>query len=224
MKKTHLPPRVTTAKSYPMTDRSTPDDILPTYDRVASKFQSQRSRVLFEKPMLDRLLGVTPRNVSPRRLLDLGCGPGAPIATYLTERGMAVTGVDGAASMIDLFQQTLPHASAHHADMRTLNLESKFDAILAWNSFFHLCPDDQRAMFPIFAKHAAPKAALMFTTGPSAGEVWGTAGGEPVYHSSLDPTEYIELLSANGFKPLEFRPDDPDCNGHTIWLARYTGD
>ncbi len=206
----------------PMIGRSTPDDILPTYDRVATDFQAQRGRSLFEKSRLDRLLGVAPRNVSPRRLLDLGCGTGAPIATYLAERGVSVTGVDGAAAMIELFRQTLPNATAHHADMRGLDLGSKFDAILAWNSFFHLSPDDQRAMFPVFAKHAAPKAALMFTAGPSAGEVWGTAGGESVYHSSLDPQEYRDLLAANGFKVLEYRPEDPTCNNHTIWLARFT--
>lgn len=206
-----------------MKDRTSPDDILTTYDRVAVDFQAQRSRKLFEKPMLDRLLGVAPRNVSPRRLLDLGCGPGAPIATYLTDRGMAVTGVDGAGAMVDLFRQTVPQAIAYHADMRTLELNTQFDAILAWNSFFHLSPDDQRAMFAVFAKHAAPKAALMFTTGPSAGEVWGTAGGEPVYHASLDPQEYSALLAVNGFKTLEYRPEDPGCNMHTIWLARYTG-
>ena len=206
-----------------MNSRSTPDDILPTYEAVAAEFQAQRSRVLFEKPRLDRLLGVAPRNESPRRLLDLGCGPGAPLATYLNERGMAVTGVDGAAAMVDLFRKTLPNAVVHHADMRALDLGQKFDAILAWNSFFHLSPDDQRAMFPVFATHAAPKAALMFTAGPSAGEVWGHAGGAPVYHSSLAPEEYQDLLAANDFKIIEYRPEDEGCAGHTIWLARYKG-
>lgn len=206
-----------------MIGQSTPDDILPTYERVAADFQAQRSRVLFEKPILDRLLGVAPRNVSPRRLLDLGCGTGAPIATFLAERGMAVTGVDGASAMVELFRETLPHAAVHHADMRTLDLGAKYDAILAWNSFFHLSPDDQRAMFPVFARHAASNAALMFTTGTSAGEVWGTVGGASVYHSSLDPQEYRDLLAVNGFKTLEYRPEDANCNNHTIWLARHIG-
>lgn len=204
-----------------MTAKSTPDDVLTTYQREARDFQAKRNRSLFEKSSLDRMLGTTPRNVAQRRLLDLGCGPGAPIATYLSERGLAVTGVDGAANMVDLFTQTLPHARAVHADMRTLDLGAQFDAILAWNSFFHLAQDDQRAMFPIFAAHAAPKAALMFTTGTSEGEAWGHAVHEQVYHASLDPDEYRALLIANGFKVLGFRPDDPDCAGHSIWLARF---
>ncbi|HCP81673.1 MAG TPA: SAM-dependent methyltransferase [Octadecabacter sp.] len=207
-----------------METHSTPADILPTYERVATDFQATRNKSLFEKPCLDRMLGITPRNTGQRRVLDLGCGPGAPIATYLEDRGLAVTGVDGAANMVDLFNATLPNARAIHADMRTLDLGERFDALLAWDSFFHLSQDAQRAMFPIFAKHAAPNAALMFTSGTSDGEVWGHAATEQVYHSSLDPEEYRALLMAYGFKVISFRPEDPNCHGHSIWLARFTGE
>ncbi|MEL6958057.1 MAG: methyltransferase domain-containing protein [Pseudomonadota bacterium] len=203
-----------------MTERATPDDILRTYDTGAEVFARERNRTLFEKANLDRMLGVTPRNDGPRRLLDLGCGPGVPIARYLAERGMAVTGVDGAAGMITLFRQNLPDAEAIHADMRTLDLGPRFDAILAWHSFFHLPPDDQRAMFDIFARHAAPRAALMFTTGPEAGEAYGHAAGGPVYHASLSPDEYRDCLDKAGFNVLAFRPDDPECDRSTVWLAR----
>lgn len=207
-----------------MRSNSPPADILAIYDREAADFQAARNKSLFEKSILDRMLGITPRNIAQRRLLDLGCGPGAPIATYLTERGLAVTGVDGAQNMVDLFAATLPNARALHADMRTLDLGETFDAILAWNSFFHLAPDAQRAMFPIFAAHAAPNAALMFTSGTSDGEVWGHAVKEQVYHASLDPEEYRALLIANGFKVISFRPEDPACQGHSIWLARFIGE
>jgi hypothetical protein len=48
-------------------------------------------------------------------------------------------------------------------------------------------------MFPIFRAHAAPRAALMFTSGPAQGEAIGQLEGEPLYHASLDPTEYKQL-------------------------------
>lgn len=206
-----------------MTPRTTPEDILPTYDRVAQDFARARTRSLFEKPILDRMLGIIPRNQAKRTLLDLGCGPGAPITTYLADRGLAITGVDGAAAMVDLFAATLPNARAVHADMRTLDLGERFDGILAWDSFFHLSPDAQRAMFAIFAAHAAPNAALMFTSGPTVGEVWGHAAGAPVYHASLGPEENQTLLEKHGFKVIDYRPEDAQCQGHTIWLARFTG-
>lgn len=197
---------------------STPDDILPTYERVAQRFARERDRTLFERRWLDRALAHTPG----RRVLDLGCGTGVPIARYLTDRRASVTGVDGAEAMVALFAENLPGAQVLQADMRDLALDRDFDVILAWNSLFHLSPADQQAMFPIFAAHAAPGAVLMFTSGPDAGEAWGEAGGAQVYHSSLSPREYRQLLAKHGFALVKFTPEDADCRGHSVWLARRT--
>jgi hypothetical protein len=75
-------------------------------------------------------------------------------------------------------------------------------------------------MFPIFAAHAASGAALMFTSGPAHGEAIGTFEGEPLYHASLAPDEYVALLSANGFDVIEHVVEDQACGGHTVWLAK----
>jgi hypothetical protein len=104
--------------------------------------------------------------------------------------------------------------------MRTLRLGSVHDGILAWDSFFHLCRDDQRAMFGVFRRHAAPEAALMFTSGPHDGEAVGSYHGEPLYHASLAPDEYRALLDRHGFDVVAHVTEDPQCGGHTIWLAR----
>lgn len=193
-----------------------PEDILTTYDRIARGYARSRDRTLFERGWLDRMLAHAPG----RQVLDLGCGTGLPIARYLTDRRCRVTGVDGAATMIDIFRENLPDATAIHADMRDLDPGERFDVILAWNSFFHLAPADQRAMFSVFAAHAAPRAILMFTAGAKAGEPVGQVEGAPVYHASLDPSEYRALLTAHGFTEIAFVPDDPDCRGHSVWMAR----
>ena len=69
----------------------------------------------------------------------------------------------------------------------------------------------------------ADTTVLMFTSGPDAGEATGTAGGLPIYHASLAPHEYRGLLASHGFEEISFVPDDPACNGHSVWLARYVG-
>jgi hypothetical protein len=104
--------------------------------------------------------------------------------------------------------------------MRTLCLDTQFDGLLAWDSFFHLSPDDQRKMFPVLRRHAAPHAALMFTSGPRHGEAIGTHRGEPLYHGSLDEAEYRALLDTNGFDVVSHVAEDPECGRHTVWLAR----
>ena len=94
-----------------------------------------------------------------------------------------------------------------------------FQGIIAWDSFFHLAYDDQRRMFPVFGAHAAPRAPLLFTSGPSHGEALGVFQGEPLYHASLDSAEYRMLLDENGFDVVSHVVEDPHCGRHTIWLA-----
>ncbi len=60
-----------------------PEDILPTYERQARAFDIARSKTLFERPWLDRMMGYTPQTDGKRHVLDLGCGSGRPIAQYL---------------------------------------------------------------------------------------------------------------------------------------------
>lgn len=194
-----------------------PDDILPTYEAHGAGFAATRGRSLFERPWLDRFL----RYTTGRELLDLGCGSGQPIAAYLGERNRDITGVDGAETMVKLFAKNLPNQKVIQADMRGLDLGKQFDGILAWNSFFHLGPDDQRAMFPVFAAHANPGAPVLVTTGHAEGEAIGEIdGGAPVYHASLSPAAYRTLFDEAGFDVIDFIPEDPDCAGHSVWLAR----
>lgn len=190
--------------------------IVDLYQRHAAAWDRARGRNLMERSWLDRFTGLLPPGGI---VLDVGCGSGAPIAGHLAECGFVVTGIDSAPAMIAMCTARFPSARWIVADMRKLALGQRFDGLVAWDSFFHLTPDDQRAMFPAFAAHAAPGAALMFTSGPSQGVAMGTFEGEPLYHASLAPEEYRALLGANGFEVVAYVAQDPGCGGHTVWLA-----
>jgi SAM-dependent methyltransferase len=129
-----------------------------------------RESSLCERGWLDRFCALVPPGGS---VLDIGCGVGEPIARYVSEHGYAVTGIDSSPAMIAKFRARLPGEQALVSDMRTLSLGQLFHGILAWDSFFLLNHEDQRAMFPIFRAHAAPRAPLMFTSGPDYGEAIG---------------------------------------------------
>ena len=205
----------------PSTDEAAATDgaerIIELYRLHADRWDEQRGRGLFEKTWLDRFLALMPRRAA---LLDLGCGSGEPIARHFVEHGHDVTGVDSSPRLIELCRQRFPAHAWIVEDMRALDLGRTFDGILAWDSFFHLRPGDQRRMFPVFRQHAASDAALMFTSGPAHGVAMGTWQGEPLYHASLDPAEYRTLLDENGFEVVSYAPEDPSCGRHTIWLAR----
>jgi hypothetical protein len=40
------------------------------------------------------------------------------------------------------------------------------------------------------------------------------------YHASLAPEEYRTLLKSAGFRVVAHTVEDPNCGGHTIWLAQ----
>ena len=60
----------------------------------------------------------------------------------------------------------------------------------------------------------------MFTSGPAHGEAIGVYLGEPLYHASLDSSEYRLLLDDEGFDVVSHVVEDPSCGRHTIWLAQ----
>jgi SAM-dependent methyltransferase len=191
--------------------------IIDLYRRHAGAWTTARGTVLLERPWIERFADMLRRGAA---VLDIGCGSGEPIARYLAARGHPVTGVDSSPEMIDLFRANLPGETAEVADMRSLKLDRRYGGLIAWDSFFHLPPQDQRMMFPIFRDHAEPEATLIFTSGPAFGEAIGSLEGEPLYHASLDPDEYRLLLDRNGFEAVAHVAEDADCGGRTVWLAR----
>ena len=191
--------------------------IIGLYDENAAAWDAQRGRDLFEKPWLDRFMALLPAGGA---ILDVGCGMGEPIGRDLIESGFQLTGVDSSPSLIELARKRFQDHEWLTADMRGLELGRTFDGILAWHSFFHLSPEDQRPMFARFATHSREGTALMFTSGGAHGESIGEWRGEPLYHGSLDPAEYQALLEENGFALLEHRLRDPECGDAAIWLAR----
>lgn len=85
---------------------------------------------------------------------------------------------------------------------------------------FHLRPEDQQSMFRVFAAHAAPATILMFNAGFGRGEAIGSYRGDPLYHASLDASEYATLLTDSGFELIEHSINDPAKGGRIFWLAR----
>jgi SAM-dependent methyltransferase len=194
------------------------DRIIDLYERNAHNYIADRRGVGWdESAWLDRFIALLPQ---PGSILDIGCGSGEPIARYLIDRNFTVEGVDASPTLISVCRERFPKQCWHVADMRNLALGGTFQGLLAWDSFFHLCHDDQRRMFPIFRLHAASGAALMFTSGTSHGVAIGSYHGEPLYHASLAPEEYCALLEGNGFRVEAHVSQDPNCGRHTIWLAQ----
>ena len=194
------------------------NNVYRVYDKIAAWFAENRINGLLEQKYLERLISLLPINAL---VLDLGCGTGKPILEYLSRNNIAIIGVDASEEILKIAQANFPTTTFILQDMRLLNLKMQFDAIIAWHSFFHLSAAEQPAMFARFASHLKPGGILLFTSGTERGEAWGMNGGENLFHASLDPEEYRELLLLNNFRVIEHVEKDPECNYDTVWLAKF---
>ncbi|MCG2599437.1 MULTISPECIES: class I SAM-dependent DNA methyltransferase [Achromobacter] len=195
-------------------------NVMALYQAHAAAFERDRGAALIERAWLADFLAALP--AAAPRVLDIGCGTGVPIAGHLIEHGCRITGVDSSTALLARAAARFPEQAWIAADMRQLPCAGPFDGLIAWHSFFHLSPEDQRPMFAQFRRLAAPGAALMFTSGTTLGEAIGQLDGQPLYHGSLDSAEYRELLAANGFEVLRHVEWDAACGNATVWLARRT--
>ncbi len=205
------------ARPVTRTPNASSEDTREVYERQAAAYDATRSRALFEARWLARFTNGLPAGA---RVLDLGCGAGEPIARWFIAEGFAVTGVDFATSMLNIARARWPDGDWRQGDMRTLDLGETFDGIVAWDSFFHLRPEEQRSCIAHMARHLAPGGSLLITVGPRAGEVSGTVGGEAVYHASLSPAEYATCLENNDLRMTGFLAEDPETQNHSVLMAR----
>ncbi|WP_242621498.1 class I SAM-dependent methyltransferase [Pigmentiphaga kullae] len=197
------------------------DNVIALYREHAAAFEKNRNHEFIERTWLNRFLELLPGSRSD--VLDIGCGNGAPMARYLIQNGCRVTGVDTSLPLLARARASFPEQRWIAADMRQMPVTGSFHGLLAWHSFFHLSPEDQRPMFATFRQLAASSAVLMFTSGTCLGEVIGQFEGEPLYHGSLDTGEYQELLYANGFTVVRHVEEDATCGGAAVWLAKRDG-
>ena len=177
-----------------------------------------------DKSLMEReYLNLVCTNLKDRsEILDLGCGFGDPIAKFFIDKNHNVTGIDSSPYMIKECKKSFPSHSWLLSDMRTLNLNKKFSAIIAWDSFFHLNMKEQKEMFKVFALHAKQNSYLLFTSGPNKGDAYGYFGDELIYHASLSNIEYRTLLEKHGFEVVLYKEKDPKCGNHTVWVAKYS--
>lgn len=193
-------------------------DLAKLYARHAQRFDAARTQSRMELPYLEMATSLAP---PPGTVLDVGCGSGEPLARYFIERGYDVTGVDAVEEMLEMCRARFPRMKWLQADMRRIDIGMRFDLVIAWDSYFHLPPGDQRRMLHTFRRHTAPGGVVMFTSGVTEGEaIGGDLFGDELYHASLNTEEYARLLDHYGYDVLLHRPEDPECGGHTIWMAR----
>jgi 2-polyprenyl-3-methyl-5-hydroxy-6-metoxy-1,4-benzoquinol methylase len=187
------------------------------YDLIAQQFDTTRGAKLWEHAYFKQLA----ENLrSSADILDCGCGTGHRALPDLIRRGFNILAIDGSKAMLDIFRTRYPSITTIESDMTRFIPERTFDAVIAWDSFFHLSQDAQRHMLHSFAAWIKPGGFLLFTSGPINGTFRGYMFGHDFTYSSFTQVEYETMLQKNGFSVLLSEFDEPDGHLHRVWLAK----
>ena len=150
------------------------------------------------------------------RCLDIGCGTGYPIDAYLVHEGFHVTGIDVSERMIESAKALLlPRASFSVQDILRYSPAETFDAVIAFDSLWHIAWDRQPELYGKIASLLRPGGYLFFTHGKQSGTVIGEMFGAKFYYSALDVSEVHRLLAENGFSIVSSTEDyREETTGH----------
>ena len=179
------------------------------------KFEDERTR-----PPRD-LLAQVPLQ-SPRRVIDLGCGPGNSTELLITRYPQAeVIGLDSSSDMLRQARERLPYCTFAEADLATWNPQEGTDLLFA-NAVFQWVPDHTAVLRRLLERLPEggvlalqmpdntdePALALMrevAKTGPWAAEVGLAAASRD---DLPEPAAYYDLLK-------------PFCAHLDIWHTVY---
>lgn len=192
-----------------------------SYDRIADQWHSNKR----EQPYINRVLRYVDLVLeglnAGDRVLDLGCGTGAPIAKYIVQKGFSLVGFDESEKMLDIARKEVPQAEFTQANMIDVQLPGGFAAAIAWDSIFHVERDYHSRIFCKLANSLEACGRLLLSVGGSGGESFSSEMfGQTFFYSGHEPDITRELLEAAGFEIELWEVDDPSSRGHIAVIAR----
>lgn len=189
------------------------------YNKAAESYSFAFRDQFKNEPHLARLVAVVPNG---SHVLDVGCGAGKPVDSYLIRNGMKVTGIDISEAQIALARSQVPEAEYAVRDMSELVTgEFQVDAVVSFYAIFHTAREQHGELLQKFRSFLSPGGYLLVTMGANdwVGKEDDFCGAE-MYWSHFDAETNKQLIIDAGFE-LEFA--EIDLTGgekHLVVLAR----
>jgi cyclopropane fatty-acyl-phospholipid synthase-like methyltransferase len=187
------------------------------YDQAAETYIANRDQFNNTR-YLDLLLEHFDHN---QLVLDVGCGAGTPIDSYLIARGHRVIGLDISDKQIDLAKKNVPNGTFFVRDMTSLTTnEFAVDAIVSFYAIFHIPREAHQALFYKFHSYLQPGGLLLITMGSTPWEGEENFHGVPMWWSHYGADKNVELIQSAGFEILLDEIDHSNNEKHQIILAK----
>lgn len=138
-------------------------------------------------------------------ILDLGCGPGN-IAKFLVnqDKGYKILGVDLSSEMLKLARQNVPTGEFVIGDIRHLQLEPKFDAVIASFCMIHLENEEAVELLRKIHDLLNDKGYLYlsFMSGGVSGFDKASFSEEEMYFNYFSPEKIKKILENLDYRVL----------------------
>ena len=199
-----------------------------SYDEIAGEWNVARHTfVRDELRYLETLLdGLQP----PASVLDVGCGTGRPMAEYVLAHGHHITGIDQSERMLDIARERFPEGTWIHARIEDAEFAGIFDAIICWDSLFHIDRVHHEPILTRLYRCLAPGGRIMLTVGGSENPAFtDTMFGREFFYDSHPPERAVEIMQAIGFEIvigefMDLPTGGRDKGRYAIVARKATGD
>ena len=165
------------------------------YDEVAERYLKSKNEttLIFAKEL--------EKHLKPgAKVLDAGCGPGIPIAKYLSEK-FEVYGIDISEKQIELAKKLVPNAKFRKADMNASGFEREtFDGIICMYALIHVDRKKHLEILKEFYNLLKSPGYLMICMGLEDFEGEEEYLGTKMYWSHFGRNTNLELLKKVGFE------------------------
>jgi cyclopropane fatty-acyl-phospholipid synthase-like methyltransferase len=170
------------------------------YDRIGRKYLENISRM--DPAVRMKYLRLLEERLEPgAEVLELGCGAGTPMTSYLASR-FKVTGVDLSTGQLALARQNAPAAHLVRGDMARSGFASgRFDAVTAFYAITHVPRLQHPEVFAEIHRLLRPGGWLVATlgSGDSSDCIEPDWLGAPMFFSHYDGETNLKLVAEAGF-------------------------
>ncbi|WP_039912656.1 class I SAM-dependent methyltransferase [Cellvibrio mixtus] len=156
-----------------------------------------------DRELFELFLGTLPIN---SKILDLGCGHGAPIATLLATGGHKIVGIDRSEKLLGYARNTLPEHEWILSDLEDFEPADSYDGIVIWDSLFHLPRANQLTLLRKAAASLKPKGMLILSSGGSENDIppfTDQMFGHTFFYDSFTVNQLLQHCSELGLNVIK---------------------
>ncbi len=173
-----------------------PNDTAARYDQIARWWQSEHQDSRYGIAQLERAIKFTSNRHSA---LDVGCGSSGRFINILSKHGFQAEGLDISREMINLAKQLHPEITFYSEDICCWIPPKLYSLISAWDSTFHLPPNEQEPVMKKLCDALEPGGILLFTCGGghTNSEIEGAFQGHEFEYSTLGVDAFLRILTSH---------------------------